>query len=91
MTKTVNFLIQEFEQYAKKNGFYLSSNKQLVQTIVEGLLRNEEKHGNGKLYCPCRPVTGNEEMDKKNVCPCVYHRDELKRDGKCHCGLFVSG
>ncbi|MGR3220281.1 MAG: ferredoxin-thioredoxin reductase catalytic domain-containing protein [Candidatus Anammoxibacter sp.] len=41
-------------------------------------------------YCPCRIVTGDKEKDDKIICPCVYHEEEIKRDGKCHCDLFVA-
>ncbi|MCK4355114.1 hypothetical protein KAW43_02040 [Candidatus Parcubacteria bacterium] len=23
------------------------------------------------------------------VCPCIYHKREIKEDGHCHCFLFV--
>nr|WP_269850493.1 ferredoxin-thioredoxin reductase catalytic domain-containing protein [Methanosarcina horonobensis] len=25
---------------------------------------------------------------KKIVCPCIYHKDEIEKDGNCHCELF---
>jgi ferredoxin-thioredoxin reductase catalytic subunit len=84
-------LIEKSKQHADENGFLLNPDSRLVDALVTGLLKNEEKHGPGKRYCPCRPVTGNDEQDKNIICPCIYHRDELKRDGKCHCGLFVRG
>jgi len=73
--------------YAKKNGFKLNPDKEVVQRLMKGLLENEKKHG--QKYCPCRRVTGNKEVDSKSVCPCYYHLDEIKKDGHCLCGLFV--
>jgi ferredoxin-thioredoxin reductase catalytic subunit len=35
-------------------------------------------------YCICRF-----ERTKKTLCPCVYHLDELRRYGRCKCGLFI--
>ena len=75
------------EKYAKSQGFKLNPDKKIVDTIIEGLLRNEKKHG--FRYCPCRVLTLNKEKDKIIICPCIYHKDEIKRDGHCLCNLFV--
>jgi hypothetical protein len=32
-------------------------------------------------HCPCRP----EDVP----CPCPSHREEISKDGHCHCNLFV--
>jgi ferredoxin-thioredoxin reductase catalytic subunit len=80
-------LIKQYEQYAKDNGFALNPNRKIVEGIVGGLLAREEKFG--ARYCPCRIVTGDKEEDKKIICPCIYHKDEIEKDGHCHCNLFV--
>ncbi len=80
-------LIEKYQEYAKENGFSLNLNQEAVERIVKGLLENEKKYG--ARYCPCRRITGNAEEDKKNICPCVYHIQELEKDGRCLCGLFV--
>jgi thioredoxin len=80
-------LIREYTEYAEKNGFNLNSDKKSVERIIDGLFENEKKHG--KKYCPCRRITGNQEEDLKNICPCYYHKDEIEKDGKCFCGIFV--
>ncbi len=80
-------LIKEYEDYSKKNGFSLNPNKKIVEGIVKLLLEREEKLG--ERFCPCRRVTGDTEEDKKIICPCIYHKDEIEKDSKCHCGLFV--
>lgn len=36
------------------------------------------KNGN----CPCRMIP--------TLCPCEYHEEEIKENGRCYCGLFVS-
>ena len=73
--------------YAEENGFKLNPDKEIVQRLMKGLLENEKKYG--QRYCPCRRITGNKEVDAKSVCPCYYHRDEIEKDGRCLCGLFV--
>jgi len=78
---------EEYKKYAKENGFKLNPNEKIVDSIIAGLKRNEEKYG--ERYCPCRKITGDKEIDKKIICPCVYHKEEIEKDGHCHCRLFV--
>jgi ferredoxin-thioredoxin reductase catalytic chain len=80
-------LIKEYEEYAASNGFKLNPDRKIVEAIVKGLLMREEK--NGARYCPCRRVTGDIEEDKKIICPCIYHKEEIEKDGHCHCNIFV--
>ena len=75
------------ERYAESQNFKLNLDKKITESIIRGLLANEKKFG--YRYCPCRAVTGNKEMDRKIICPCVFHKDEIKRMGHCLCGLFV--
>jgi ferredoxin-thioredoxin reductase catalytic chain len=73
-------------EYAENSGFVLNPDERAVETIIGGLLRNEDKHG--AHYCPCRLPSGNKEKDKEIICPCIYHKDEIKKDGHCKCRLF---
>ncbi len=84
---TFKELIQEYKEYAEKQGFLLNPDKKITEGIVRGLLEKEKQFG--KRYCPCRRITGNKEEDKKNICPCIYHIEEIKEKGRCLCGLFV--
>jgi len=79
-------IFRSVEKYAQKKGYVLNPDKEVVDTVINGLAHNKIKYG--RRYCPCRIVTGNAEEDKKNICPCIYHEDEIKRDGHCHCMLF---
>lgn len=76
------------KDYAKKHGYMLNPDKRLVKFVIQGLSNNKNKYGN--MYCPCRLLTGNEEKDKLMVCPCFWHKKEIEKQGRCHCGLFVS-
>ncbi len=82
-------LIKSAEQYAKKFGIKVNSNKKIANGIIDGLLRN--KRDKGDIYCPCRVVTGNKEKDDEITCPCVFHRGEIELQKHCHCNLFVGG
>ena len=80
-------LKKEYSEYAKNNGFNLNPDDKAVERIINGLLMNEQKHG--AKYCPCRRISENKEEDSKKICPCVWHKDEIKKDGHCFCNLYV--
>jgi len=80
-------IIQGYQEYAEKNGFKLNPDREAVERLIKGLLANEKKYGD--RYCPCRRITGNKEEDKPKICPCIWHKEEIERDGHCFCGLFV--
>ena len=80
-------LTEKSKKYAEESGFKLNPNEKIVENIVNGLLRNEEKYG--EQYCPCRRVSGDKEEDAKKICPCFWHKDEIAKDGHCFCNLYV--
>jgi len=86
MDENVKKLFKELEEYAKENGFRLNPNREIAEGTVKGLLQNEKMHG--EKYCPCRRVTGDKEKDKSIVCPCIYHKKEIEKQGHCLCQLF---
>lgn len=87
MEENAKDLIEEYKKYAEEKGISLNPNERLVIAVVEGLLDWEKR--SGERYCPCRKVTGDKEEDKKIICPCVYHLEEVESMGHCHCNLFV--
>jgi ferredoxin-thioredoxin reductase catalytic subunit len=76
------------DEYVKRKPFVYYPDEEVVERIIKGLAKREEK--SGQAYCPCRLVTGKPELDKKIVCPCEYHEDEIAKQGFCHCRLFAS-
>lgn len=80
-------ILESSKKYAEKNGFRLNPDKKILNAVISALAKNREKHG--FAYCPCRALTGNREEDKKNICPCAFHIEEIKRDGHCKCKLFL--
>lgn len=87
MGENAKQLIKKYEAYAKEKGFRLNPKREVVEGIVRGLLAREKQFG--EKYCPCRRVTGNKEEDRKIICPCIYHLDEIRAQGYCTCRLFV--
>jgi len=84
-TETV--LYNKLKSHALANGFKLSPDTRLVKTLLKGMANNLKLYR--RPYCPCRRRTGDIKKDKKIVCPCVYHKKEIKKWGHCYCGLFV--
>lgn len=74
------------ETHASEHGWILNPDEKQRSTVIRGLARNEERFG--VPYCPCRIRSGDLEKDKKIVCPCVYHQDELDQAGHCTCNFF---
>jgi len=80
-------LLKSFRRHARAAGFKLQPDEKILNSIIKGELERLKKYG--ALYCPCRRVTGNPEEDKKIICPCIFHKLEIKQDGFCKCRLFL--
>ena len=84
----VDEIRKRLEAYLEGKDFYFNADPEMVGSILKAMAKRREKHGED--YCPCRRVTGDAEKDKEIICPCVFHLDELKKDGHCHCYLFTN-
>ena len=74
------------QDYAKENGWVLNPDNDVLDRVIQGLARNEQKSGH--RYCPCRIRSRDDEKDKAIICPCIYHKDEIAKAGHCHCMLY---
>lgn len=74
--------------YAKKHGYRLNPEEKRLKGVIKGLAKNKQRFG--EQYCPCRIRSGDLEKDKNIICPCIYHDQEIKEEGSCHCNLFFS-
>lgn len=73
--------LREFSQkYADSQGFKLNPDKKALNTILEGLLKNEKQYS--LRYCPCKLRL------KENICPCKNSKKEIEETGHCKCTLF---
>ena len=79
-------LLSHLQEIAEKEGIMLNPDEKVLNSLLDALMRNKELKG--EFYCPCRIPTGDKEEDKKIICPCIYHKEEVERDGHCHCFLF---
>lgn len=80
-------LFRQYQNYAETNGFHLNPDRRIAEQLIKSLIERKKKYG--KMYCPCRRVKGNKEIDEKNICPCVFYKEEIKKQGHCRCFLFV--
>jgi len=77
-----------FRAAQKKKGYTFNKDKPRVNSIIEGLIKNKERYG--YLSCPCRLASGDHEVDKPIICPCIYRKDDVINYGTCYCNLFVT-
>ena len=84
--KAAKQLLKSLRRYERVSGYKIQPSKKILAVIMKGLLNNVKKHG--YKYCPCRKPTGDVSEDKKIICPCVYHHDEIKEEGHCKCLLY---
>lgn len=86
ITTSEDAIRRRAEEYARENGWVLNPDKDVLDRVIRGLARNEQRFGH--RYCPCRILSRDEEKDKPIICPCIYHKDEIAKDGRCHCMLY---
>ena len=82
--------MKAFQEFADKNDkIRLSSDKEHVDRLIDGLFVNEKE--TGMRLCPCRIRNGTREGDLKLICPCnFFAQDSFNGErGECWCGLFV--
>jgi ferredoxin-thioredoxin reductase catalytic subunit len=78
---------QRAESDARSRGYYLNPDESFLNDLLEGLKKNEERHGYPS--CPCRLASGNFDFDKDIICPCDYRDPDVEEFGTCYCGLYV--
>ena len=60
---------------------------EINEGIIQGLARNQHLHG--RRYCPCFIIQNDKAIDR--ICPCKPGlKEEIPRDGHCHCGIFCA-
>jgi thioredoxin 1 len=70
------------EAHAKKEGYKLNPEINRLNALLTALTRNKLIYG--ATYCPCRL-----KKIEENICPCLHHKEEIKKEGRCLCGLFI--
>lgn len=76
-------------KYASKKGWSVNPRAMVYTNLRLWLADCEEMYG--KRYCPCFEPSGDEDLDRKLICPCQFAEAEIERRGWCHCTLFGRG
>lgn len=83
----VQELHRELEKQNQEHGYFFNPDREFVEELMDGLLRNQDRYG--YLFCPCRLATGDKKQDMDLICPCDYRDDDLSEYGTCYCALYV--
>jgi len=81
-------LYETLKKAQEPKGYYFAPDRQWVDGLLEGLLKNKERYG--YMVCPCRLASGDREKDKDIICPCAYRAEDVAEYGSCYCNLYVS-
>ena len=81
-------LYAKLREVQEPKGYYFNTDSDMVMDLLQSLLINKERYG--YMACPCRLASGNKELDKDIICPCVYREPDVADYGSCYCGLYVS-
>ena len=85
---TIDAVRRRAENDAKTNGYFLAPDKELLNDLLLGLVKNEERYGYPS--CPCRLAAEKLELDRDIICPCAYREADVAEYGSCYCNLYVS-
>ena len=84
---TLEKVRQRAENNAKTYGYFLTPDRDMLEDLLEGLRKNEERYGYPS--CPCRLASGKIEFDRDIICPCDYRDPDVEEYGFCYCALYV--
>jgi len=76
------------ERYVERGPYEFFPEPDVVSIVQEGLGDNERKYG--YRYCPWMPLSDDPVEDRKKICPCERHHEDIERDGFCIWMFFVS-
>ncbi len=81
-------LYEKLKKTQEPKGYFFNKDRERVFELLEALMVNKQRYG--YMACPCRLASGNRELDKDIVCPCVYRVPDVEAYGSCYCNLYVS-
>ena len=87
-TKQVEGLLEWIRNTADAFGCKVNPDKAILQSILDGLIKNERRFG--YRSCPCRLASGDYLKDSDIICPCAYMSWDLEVYGRCYCSLYVN-
>jgi ferredoxin-thioredoxin reductase catalytic subunit len=84
----VERLYETLKKIQEPKGYYFNIDKERVFDLLDALLVNKKRYG--YMSCPCRLASGERDLDKDILCPCVYRNPDVEEYGSCYCNLYVS-
>ncbi len=81
-------LYDKLRMVHEPQGYCFANDRDRVMELLESLLINRDRYG--YMACPCRLASGDRDVDKDIICPCVYREPDVKEFGSCYCNLYVS-
>lgn len=81
-------LYEKLRVLQEPKGFFFNKDRQFTLDLLESLLVNRDRYG--YMACPCRLASGDRDLDRDVICPCVYREPDVQEFGACYCGLYVS-
>ena len=84
----VGKLYEVLKKTQEPKGYHFNKDKNRVFELLEALLTNKDRYG--YMACPCRLASGDRDLDKDILCPCVYRAADVEMYGSCYCNLYVS-
>ncbi|MBW1739655.1 MAG: ferredoxin:thioredoxin reductase [Deltaproteobacteria bacterium] len=88
MINEVEKLYEMLKKVQEPKGYSFNKDKKRVFELLEALLINKRRYG--YMCCPCRLASGDRELDKDIICPCIYRAPDVEAYGSCYCNLYVS-
>lgn len=77
------------KKYAKQKGYKINPHWMFYTNLKLWLIESQKTFG--KRYCPCYEPSGDQNFDRKLLCPCKFAEEEIQKQGTCHCVLFGRG
>jgi len=79
---TVEEYYERLKAIQEPKGYYFNIDQKVTFELLEGLLVNRERYG--YMCCPCRLASGDRNLDKDIICPCIYREADVAEYGACY-------
>jgi ferredoxin-thioredoxin reductase catalytic chain len=86
--ETKEGMLEYCNKVCGKNNWILNRDKNTLNELVDGLVKNKKKYG--YQSCPCRLASGKRDLDRDLICPCDYAlNNDVEEYGTCYCNLYM--
>lgn len=72
---------------ALSRGWTLQPNEDILKNRIAAMRKRQAA---GHIICPCKAFV-DPFTTPDSFCPCSEADDAIKRDGCCHCNVFLAG